>query len=63
MFKCILPILLTVIAVMSVQLGLDWIELGYGLHPAIAFSSAVILVFTSFKLIDSMYMKIYDVEA
>jgi hypothetical protein len=50
MIKFIICTLSTVAAVLAIQLGIDWVEIGYGLHPAIAVVLALALVFGNYML-------------
>lgn len=42
MLRIVLTVLLTVICIVSANLGFSWIQEGHGLHPAIAFPIATI---------------------
>lgn len=60
MLRTVLTVLLTVATLCLATLGLDWIEVGQGLHPAIAFPMATIC---AMALAFILYLSIDDADS
>jgi hypothetical protein len=56
MLQAITTIIFSGIAAMAIILGMDWINVGYGLHPIIAFP------FATCTLIGAVYLQTHPIK-
>lgn len=45
MLRIFIAVICTAVALAAVQLGMQWIEVGHGLHPILAFPMATVCIF------------------
>jgi hypothetical protein len=53
-------LLALILCVVSMALGIDWLTIGHGLHPALAFSITVLSAAAAAWHLDSIYQEYLD---